>query len=295
MLNYSYPLFRPPAEANNLILQVTYGCSHNSCSFCSMYKSKKYKVRKLEEIYKDINILASTYPNAIKLFLADGDALSIKTSYLLDILKYIKKSFPKIRRISTYASAQNILSKNIDQLKELQENNLNLFYYGIETGDDELLLKINKGVTSKEIITSLNMASEVNIKLSTTVILGLGGKEYSKQHILNTTNIINNTNINYLSTLQLGLEDDVKDKFYGNFDNFTMLNDIEILNEQKDLISKINPINTKAKIIFRSNHASNALHLSGVLPRDKDKLILQIKQALEYGDNAFIPKIFRGF
>ncbi len=162
-----------------------------------------------------------------------------------------------------------------------------------------LKIKINKGVTSKEIITSLNMASEANIKLSTTVILGLGGKEYSKQHISNTTNIINNTNINYLSTLQLGLEDDVKDKFYGNFDNFTMLNDIEILNEQKDLISKTNPYNNisdkKAKIIFRSNHASNALHLSGVLPRDKDKLILQIKQALEYGDDAFIPKIFRGF
>ncbi len=295
MLNYSYPLFRPPAEANNLILQVTYGCSHNSCSFCSMYKSKKYKVRKLEEIYKDINILALTYPNAIKLFLADGDALSIKTSYLLDILKYIKKSFPKIRRISTYASAQNILSKNVDQLKELQENNLNLFYYGIETGDDELLIKINKGVTSKEIITSLNMASEANIKLSTTVILGLGGKEYSKQHISNTTNIINNTNINYLSTLQLGLEDDVKDKFYGNFDNFTMLNDIEILNEQKDLISKINPIDKKAKIIFRSNHASNALHLSGTLPKDKDKLLYQIEEALKYGDDALIPKVFRGF
>ncbi len=295
MLNYSYPLFRPPAEASNLILQVTYGCSHNSCSFCSMYKYKKYKVRKLEDIYNDIDILAINYPNAIKLFLADGDALSIKTSLLLKILKYIKKSLPRIRRISTYASAQNILSKTVDELKQLKENNLNLFYYGIETGDDELLVKINKGVTSKEIITSLNMASEANIKLSTTVILGLGGIEYSKQHIENTANIINNTTVNYLSTLQLGLEEDIKDKFYSNFDNFTRINDTEILNEQKDLISQINPANQKSKIIFRSNHASNTLHLSGTLPKDKNKLIEQLKQALEYGDDAFIPEIFRGF
>ncbi len=299
MINYSYPLFRPPAEGSNLILQITYGCSHNSCSFCSMYKSKKFKVRKLEEIYKDIDLLALNYPDSIKLFLADGDALVIKTSYLLKILKYIKKLFPSIRRISTYASAQNILSKTIDELKKLRENNLNLFYYGIETGDDKLLIKINKGVTSKEIIDSLNMASDASIKLSATVILGLGGKEYSKQHILNTANIINNTTVNYLSTLQLGLEDDVKDKFYNNFSDFTMLNDMEILNEQKDLISQINPNNTrdgkKTKIIFRSNHASNALHLSGIIPKDKDKLVLQIEQALKYGEDFLVPQIFRGF
>ncbi len=295
MLNYTYPLFRPPAEANNLILQVTYGCSHNICSFCSMYKSKKYQVRALKDIFADIDILASNYPDAIKLFLADGDALSVKTSYILKILKYIKKSFPKIRRISTYASAQNILSKTGNELKELQVNHLNLIYYGIETGDDTLLKKINKGVDSQDIITSLNMASEANIKISATVILGLGGKEYSKQHISNTTNIINNTSINYLSTLQLGLEDDVKDKFYSNFDSFSMLNDIDILNEQKNLILQINPNNKKAKIIFRSNHASNALHLAGTIPKDKDKLLNQIKQALKYGEDAFIPKVFRGF
>ncbi len=292
MLDYSYPLFRPPAEANNLILQVTLGCSHNSCSFCSMYKSKKYKVRELKDIYNDIDRLAFNYPNAIKLFLADGDALSLNTSFLLKILKYIQNTFPKIRRISTYASAQNILSKTTNELKVLQENYLNLFYYGVETGDDILLKKINKGVTAQEIIDSLNMATSANIKVSSTVILGLGGIAFSKQHIKNTANIINNTKINYLSTLQLGLEDDVKENFYKHFDSFTPLNDIEILNEQKDLLTQLNPQN---KVIFRSNHASNALHLSGTLPKDNKKLITQIEEALEYGDDALVPKVLRGF
>ena len=292
MLDYSYPLFRPPAEANNLILQVTLGCSHNSCSFCSMYKSKKYKVRELENIYSDIDRLSFNYPNAIKLFLADGDALSLNTSYLLKILNYIRKAFPKIRRVSTYASAQNILSKTPTELKILQENYLNLFYYGIETGDDILLKKINKGVTVQKIIDSLSMVYDANIKVSSTVILGLGGIAFSKQHIKNTANIINNTKINYLSTLQLGLEDDVKENFYKNFDTFTPLNDIEILNELKDLLRQLNPQN---KVIFRSNHASNALQLSGTLPKDKKKLITQIEEALKYGDDALIPKVLRGF
>lgn len=292
MLNYSYPLFRPPAEANNLILQVTYGCSYNRCSFCSMYKSKSYKIRSLKDIYQDINTLASNYPDAIKIFLADGDALCLDTSYLLEILSLIKELFPKIRRVSTYASAQNILSKTSDELKELQQNNLNLFYYGIETGDNTLLDKIDKGINSQDIITSLNMASDANIKISSTVILGIGGLEYTQQHISNTANIINQTRVNYLSTLQLGLEDDIKNKFYNNFNNFTHLNDLEILDEQKRFISIINP---KNKIIFRSNHASNALHLKGTLPKDKNRLLDEIDIALKYSDTVLVPKGYRGF
>jgi len=292
MLNYSYPLYRPPAEADNLILQITHGCSHNNCSFCSMYKSKRYSVRKLEDIFNDIDILTLHYPEARKIFLADGDALGVRTDYLLEILKYINKSFPKLRRVSTYASAQNILSKTKEELEKLYNHHLNLFYYGIETGDEELLKKIQKGVNAKEIIDSLTLVNQTPIKISATVILGLGGVEYSKDHILNTAKLISQVNINYLSTLQLGLEDDIKEKFYKNFDSFTHLDDIETLHEQYDLLSQLK---TKNKIIFRSNHASNALHLSGILPKDKQKLLLQIDEALKYGEKYLIPKIYRGF
>ncbi len=292
MLEYDYPLFRPPAEADNLILQVTLGCSHNNCSFCSMYKSKKYCQRDLEDIFYEIDMVSSTYSDIKKIFLADGDALSMESGKLIKILQYLKNSFPSLRRVSCYASAQNILTKSDDELKKLYDNGLKLLYYGIETGDNELLKKIAKGVDSKQIIESLNKASNAGMKISATVILGLGGKEYSFDHIKNTADIINKTTINYLSTLQLGLEDDLKDKFYGRFDSFSHLDDTEILNEQKRFLKAID---TKNKIIFRSNHASNAFHLSGNLPKDKEKLVEQIEQVLSIGERAFVPKKLRGF
>jgi len=292
IFQYDYPLFRPPAEANNLILQVTLGCSHNNCSFCSMYKDKQYKIRKLQDIYDEIDLLVNMYPNTIKIFLADGDALSIPTNQLLKILKYLNNSFPKLRRISSYATAQNVLNKSSKELEELSLNKLNLIYFGIETGEEKLLLNINKGVNQKEIIESLNKATKANIKISATIILGLGGKEFSSSHIKQTANIINNTNINYLSTLQLGLEENEKITFYKNFKNFIHLDDLEILDEQYKLI---NLINTKSKIIFRSNHTSNTLHLSGTLPKDKNKLLEQIKFTKSRGTQNLIPKIFRGF
>jgi len=292
MLKYSYPLFRPPSEANNIIIQVTLGCSYNNCSFCSMYKTKNYQVRTLEDIHKDIASLALSYPNATKVFLADGDALSLKNEQLLTILKQLQKSFVKLRRISLYASAQNILNKSKKELETLVENKLNLIYYGVETGSDTVLKKITKGVSQSEIISSLNLAHEAGMKISATVILGIGGDKYSDLHIKESAKVINNTKVNYLSTLQLGLEDDAKENFYKHFSDFNMLNDYDLLHEQKNFLRLLNPSN---KIIFRSNHASNALHLAGTLPKNKNRLIQELEQALNIGKTAFVPNTFRGF
>lgn len=289
---YTYPLFRPPVEGNNVIVQVTYGCSYNNCSFCSMYKDKKFQTRALEDIYKDIDLLATTNQTASRVFLADGDALTLDTTTLLKILQYLNKSFLKLRRVSLYASAQNILSKSVKELKSLRENNLKLVYFGIETGDNTVLKKITKGVSKKDMIEALNKVSQAGIKTSATVILGLAGQNYTKQHIRNTADIINKTTINYLSTLQLGLEDDVIDKFYKNFDDFIPLNDIEVLDEQKRFIEQINPSN---QVIFRSNHASNALHLKGTLPKDKQRLLKELNIVKNLGKDALIPKQFRSF
>lgn len=289
---YTYPLFRPPAEGNNVIVQVTYGCSYNNCSFCSMYKDKKFQTRNLEDIYKDIDLLASNYPTASRVFLADGDALTLDTKTLLQILQYLNKSFVKLRRVSLYASAQNILSKSEDELKSLYKNNLKLVYFGIETGDNTVLKKITKGVSKEDMIEALNKVSASGIKTSATVILGLAGKNYTQQHIKNTADIINKTTINYLSTLQLGLEDDVIEKFYKHFDDFIPLNDLETLDEQKRFIEQINPTN---QVIFRSNHASNALHLKGTLPKDKERLLEELNIVEDLGEDALIPKQFRSF
>ena len=291
MINYDYPLFRPPAEADNIIIQVTLGCSYNQCSFCSMYKTKKYKERSLEEIYTDIENLSQKYPQSHKVFLADGDALGLATHILVKILKYLQKSFPKLRRVSAYASAQNLLEKTVEDLEILAQNKLNIIYYGIETGDNELLKKITKGVSQSDIIESLNKVP-TSMKISATVILGIGGKKYTNEHISESANIVNNTRINYLSTLQLGLEDDAKENFYKHFNDFIAIDDFEVLDEQKRFLELLKPTN---KIIFRSNHASNALHLAGTLPKDTERLIAEVDVARKIGYKAFVPKVFRGF
>lgn len=292
MIEYSYPLYRPPAEANNIIIQVTHGCSYNNCSFCSMYKSKKFSIKSLEDVYEEIDILSLSYPDTTRVFLADGDALTLSTNHLFQILEYLNKSFTKLRRVSVYATAQNLLKKTEEELKLLSEMKLNLIYFGIETGNDKLLEKITKGINSNDMILALNKASASDIKTSVTVILGIGGKKYSNEHIIDTARIINKTQVNYLSTLQLGLDEDIKDKFYNNFDDFNQCEDEDLLKEQKKFIELLNPTN---KVIFRSNHASNALHLKGTLPKDKNRLIKEIDLSLSIGEDAYIPKSYRGF
>ncbi|WP_324171130.1 radical SAM protein [Sulfurimonas sp.] len=292
MLEYSYPLYRPPAEADNIIIQATYGCSYNNCTFCSMYKTKSFEVRVIEDVFRDVDTLSHSYPDARKVFLADGDALALDTDYLLKLLLYLKQSFVKLGRVSLYASAQNILNKSSQELEALKENGLNLIYYGVETGSDTVLKKITKGVNQSEIIESLNKASDAGLKISATVILGMGGIKYSDEHIKKSAEVMNATRVNYLSTLQLGLEEDAKEKFYKHFNDFEKLDDIELLQEQKKFLELLNPTNN---VIFRSNHASNALHLAGNLPREKARLIEELNNALIVGERAFVPQMFRGF
>lgn len=257
-----------------------------------MYKTKKYQVRDIEDIFKEIDIFADMYPDANKVFLADGDALSLPTDYLIEVLQYLQRSFPKLSRVSVYATAQNVLEKSEAELSLLHENKLNLLYYGIETGNDELLKKINKGVSASQIIESLNKASKAKIKISATVILGIGGEAYTNEHIKDTSAIINNTTVNYLSTLQLGLEEDVRERFLKHFEHFKMLSDYQVLDEQKRFLELLSPTN---KVIFRSNHASNALHLAGTLPKDTARLLEEINTAITIGEGALVPNRFRRF
>ena len=292
MINYTPPLYRPPAEADNIILQATLGCSHNKCTFCSMYKSKRYTVRPIEDLVIEIERLSRQYPNANKVFLADGDALTLPTHHLAKLLRLLKEVFPRLSRVSLYATAQNFLEKSVDELKELRAGGLTLTYFGIETGNDELLSKIDKGVDADQIIEALHRANTAGIKISSTVILGLGGLEYSDEHIRDTVKLINAAPMTYLSTLQLGLEEGVSERFLKYFDTFTPLDDLQILQEQRCLLSQLNP---PQKIIFRSNHASNALHLAGTLPKDSQRLISEIDDAMKAGEGAMVPKWMRGF
>ena len=292
MINYNMPLYRPPSEANNIIIQVTYGCSFNACTFCSMYRTKKYTRRSLEEVFIDIDKMAISYPQSTRVFLADGDALELPTEHLIEILQYLKKSFPKLRRVSSYASPLNLHEKTLEELILLRENGLTLVYFGIETGDKKLLKHVVKGSTPSKMIEGLNKASNAGLKISATVILGLAGKNGWQSHVDETAKLVNQTQINYLSTLQLGLHGDEKENFPKKFHGtFVLQDDMGMLKEQ---ISLIEQINTDKPIIFRSNHASNALALAGNLPRDKDRLIEELNEACE-DETLMKPSWLRGF
>ncbi|RXJ90905.1 radical SAM protein [Arcobacter sp. CECT 8983] len=294
-MNYHEPVYRPPAEANSIIIQVTLGCSYNKCSFCSMYETKTFQTRNLDEIFKDIDSM-SIYSDERRVFLADGDALACDTSFLVEVLTYLKKSFPKLQRVSSYASPYNLLQKSQEELNLLREHGLSLVYYGIESGNHELLKYVNKPMNPEKMVEGLNKATKANMKISATLILGLGGKKLSKQHIEDSAKLINKCeHINYLSTLQLGLTSTKEDNFFKRFEKknseFIFCDDKDMLEEQKKLITLINP---KKPIVFRSNHASNALPLKGTLPRNKEDLIHTLSLAIE--DSSMLrPMFLRGF
>ncbi len=278
---YNMPLYRPPSEAYSLIIQVTLGCSHNKCNFCSMYKSKKFTIKSLEEIKKEIDIFRNIYGKVEKIFLADGDALIIPIDTLKEILKYIKKVFPECKRITLYGSPKSILYKTIDELKELKELGLSMIYMGIESGDNLVLNYINKGVASSELLNAGLKVKESGILLSVTVIAGIGGKGRTIEHSINTGKLISDISPDFLGVLSLMIEENTelyKDIKCGKF---LVLSDIEVLKEIRNILQNIN---SKEKIVFRCNHASNYLLLRGDLPKDREKLIREIDNALENRD-----------
>jgi len=277
-LQYEEPLYRPPSEANNLILQITVGCRFNQCSFCSMYKHKQYRLKTLDEIKHDIELARTLNTKTSRIFLADGDAFNLKPDQLLEILKLLQTAFPQLTRVSCYATPSNISAKSHQELTTLKQNKLSLLYVGIETGDNHLLKKITKGATQSGILKSLTLADNVGIKVSATIILGLGGQTYWQQHIQETVKLLNQAPVTYLSTLQLYLDKTSEDEFYQKFkEPFIHQNDESILTELSELIINLSP---PKKLIFRSNHASNALALAGNLPKDRERLIGEINFAM---------------
>ena len=289
-LNYDMPLFRPPSEASNLIIQATLGCSFNQCSFCSMYSSKDYSARAFDDIKRDIQIAAKSRPYAHRVFLADGDALALDTEDLIRILDELNKQLPALSRVSCYATPANILHKSPQQLERLRQHKLSLIYLGIESGSDLILKKITKGATQRGITQALHKTYDAGIKVSGTVILGLGGEKYWQEHIDGTLELLNKAPISYLSTLQLMLHDTAKDAFMHKFkEPFQHQTDMAVLHEQHRLITGLAP---PKRLIFRSNHASNSLALAGNLPKDQATLLKQIQQAMD-GEQPLIPKYIR--
>ena len=292
MLNYDAPLYRPPSEARSLIFQVTLGCSFNECSFCDMYRSKEYSERSWDDVKAEIDMMANYVPDTKRVFLADGDALNLDSEYMIKIIKYIKEKFANIERISCYAMPMNILKKTPEELKKMNEAGLDMFYLGIESGSDIVLKKVTKGAVAKTIIKSVNKAKEAGYIMSCMVILGLGGKKYSKDHIQGTAQVISACSPHYVGALTLYLENEIKQEFIDKYNGeFIKINDDESLEELYGLIDQIN---TKEEIVFRVNHGSNAYTVKGTFPEDKQEMLDKVEWMKEHPE-IVRPQGIRGF
>lgn len=292
MLNYDAPLYRPPSEARSLIFQVTLGCSFNECSFCDMYRSKEYSERPWEAIKTEIDMMARYMPQTKRVFLADGDALNLDSEYMIKIVKYIREKFIDIQRISCYAMPMNILKKTPEELKKMNQAGLDMFYLGIESGSDIVLKKVTKGAVAKTIIRSVNKAKDAGYIMSCMVILGLGGKAYSKDHITGTAKVISACSPNYVGALTLYLENGIKQEFLEKYQGeFEKISDDESLDELYDLVEQIE---TDNEIIFRVNHGSNAYTVKGTFPQDKQAMLEKIDWMRQHPE-VVRPQGLRGF
>ncbi len=291
MIQYSEPLFRPPSEARSLIIQPTIGCSWNKCAFCEMYTSKNFRVRKMDDIFKEIESMEVHASQIRKVFLADGNAMVLSSNKLLAIIRKLKLTFPKLTRISAYALPKDIQAKSNSELGELSDAGLSLLYSGIETGDNQLLKIINKGETANSTVDGLVKARKAGMKLSVMILNGLGGSSFSSQHAANSAKVVNDIAPEYLSTLVLSFPYGL-DHFVKKFgDRFDQLETMGLISEMGEFIKNLNLEST----IFRSDHASNYLALKGILNRDKDKLIKEIVNVLVSKDNSSLrPEWMRG-
>lgn len=276
-MRYEGVVYRPPSEARSLIIQATIGCSHNECTFCSMYKSKKFRIRDLKEVLEDIRLAKVRYGENIKrVFIADGDALILRNEQLLEIFKEVNNNFKNIERITVYATPKAILRKTKEELLELKKHGLKMVYMGLESGSEEVLKRIKKGVSKKEMIEAALKVKKAGIKISVTAISGIGGKELSNEHAIETGKVLSQMNPDYVGLLTLLIDQDVELSREIEEKKFELLSPKEVLKETKTLIENMNVENT----VFRSNHASNYVSLSGTLPEAKQELLNEIEDAL---------------
>lgn len=278
-MRYEGRVFRPPSEAYSLIVQVTVGCSHNKCTFCDMYKEKRFHLRKLEDVLEDFNIARRQYRYIERVFLADGDALIRKTEDLAAILKHIRKVIPECQRVTSYGSPKSILTKSPEDLALLHSLGLEMIYLGLESGNEQVLKHINKGVTVEDIVRAGQMVKDAGMKLSVTAISGLGGTEMWKEHAIDTAKAFSRMKPDYIGLLTLMFEGDVPLRRECEEGKFHLLTAPQVAKETLLLLEHIDSEGS----VFRSNHASNYLTLKGTLNRDREAMCEQIRTALERG------------
>ncbi len=275
--NYDFPPFRPPSEANSLLLRVTRGCPWNRCTFCSMYKGMKFEVRDLEEILGDIELARDLYGDRIgTVFIGDSNSLVAKTEMLVKVLNALFTSFPNIQRVTSYARAKTIAKKPLEDLIKIYQAGLTRLHVGLETGDRELLKEIEKGATPEEMIEAGKRAKEAGFEYSLYVLLGIGGEEKWEQHATGTAEVLNQIDPHFIRVRTFIPQPDSPLYEAMVKGRFQPASPETILKETKLLLQKLQVTSQ-----FLSDHISNLLPLHGKLPEDKEKMIQMIGEALK--------------
>ncbi|MGO8739770.1 radical SAM protein [Rhodoblastus sp.] len=283
-IRYVEPVYRPPSEAEAVILPLTDGCSWNRCTFCEMYTApqKKFRPRDEAEILETIRRCGEAFGERVtRVFLADGDALTLSTRRLVSALTAIRREWPNVRRVSSYCLPRNVAKKSVEELKELAELGLSLVYVGAESGDDEVLCRVNKGETFASTLAALEKLREAGIKRSVMILNGLGGATLSAQHALNSARLMNAAQPEFLATLVVSFPMG-EARFREKFPDYAPLDIMGLIGEMERFISALELKRT----IFRSDHASNWLVLKGVLGADKARLLERLRAALAAPESA---------
>jgi radical SAM superfamily enzyme YgiQ (UPF0313 family) len=288
-MKYEGIIIRPPSEAESLILQITVGCSHNRCTFCPTYKAQRFRIKSFEEIKEDIDEAAQFDWAVERVFLTDGDALIVPQPRLMEIMSYLKERLPRLRRVGIYANAKGVLKKTADELRELKEAGLGIIYLGVESGDQEVLERVRKGATYERLLQAGRMVKEAGIKLSVTVLLGIAGRERSREHAVATGRLLTEMDPNYVGALSVMIVPGTplyEEQAQGRF---VLPAPFEMIEELRNMIAE-----TDMHGLFFSNHASNYLALRVRMPKDKGDALRLLDDVLRKRDPALLrPDYFR--
>ncbi len=283
-------IFRPPSEAESLILQVTVGCSYNRCTFCGAYQGKTFRIKSFEEVKEDIDEVSSRSPQIRRVFLADGDALALPQKDLLRILEYLKTRLKRLERVGIYANAKDILRKDVEELKKLKGLGLGILYLGVESGDREVLKRIKKNTTVEQLIQAGKRVKESGILLSVTVILGIGGAQGSQAHARETGKVLSEMDPDFVGALSLmvvpgtPIEREIEAGELVIPTPYGLIEELEIMIQHCEF----------TRCFFASNHASNYLPLRIRMPEEKEEALRRIKEVLRRKDPALLrPEYLR--
>lgn len=284
---YTSPVYRPPSEGRSLIIQITEGCSHNKCTFCGMYKGKNFRIRNDKEVLEHIEYIKRYDSNPRKIFIADGDFLCLSTEKILHYLEIVKSNFPNVERISCYSSPLDLLRKTPEDLTTIRKAGLAMLYMGVESGNDEILRRVKKDVNGDQMIEAGRKAIDAGFIFSCMIISGLGSIELSKEHALDSAKVISAINPQYFALLTLNIDEGTELAADVKSGKFKLMSPDAIMDETYLMIEKMDLSGT----IFRSNHVSNYVNLTGVLNEDKERMLKEIQEAMK--DKNYTPEHFR--